>query len=445
VRHLSVVWSDLLPRAVAADWCEFDADGSSWPRPGFPAPGGALNDYIDGWLTWFRNARFGGKPLGSEEFQRRIAALQDGYWSTKADRHPQIVLGAEAGYDFVLHEDGVDVHLPTFGPGPRPSELANLLFLWLTRETGDPVLGMPGVRSDYIMSAAETASQLSSAPLKALISFAKAKRCEHGLRELCNVRESILRHLDPVFLPIEVLQKGEHRALFPHEDIEDPEGLTGAIAERERRLEVFKHTPEIAEAFPRLGKQLDRIFAKWKRAAYGSDLEAQAEIWREGRERLYKPLIPSEPCTPMTGEDLHCLVNVPRCWYMKGTVFRAVAAAHPRVVAEAWYEQFLADGSLPAAPDPIDYRARIESRLESTFSKQMRFEEEDMSSRPAWFRTIAGMGDPGWGDVGELTVSNLGLHFPKAAPPGADANPFLREIVLGRAGNPVFTDSMLTV
>jgi hypothetical protein len=39
----------------------------------------------------------------------------------------------------------------------------------------------------------------------------------------------------------------------------------------------------------------------------------------------------------------------------------------------------------------------------------------------------------------------MGLHFPKAAPPGADANPFLREIVLGRAGNPVFTDSMYSV
>lgn len=138
-----------------------------------------------------------------------------------------------------------------------------------------------------------------------------------------------------------------------------------------------------------------------------------------------------------------------RCWQLEGSVFRGIAEQHPRVVAQTWF-QAMESGSFPTGyVTSIDYRRAMMDILETALPPKMRCELDDGTGRPNWYRTVSDLpSPPASSPPAELTVTNLGLHFPPAEPPGLhddETTAFLADIVVGRAGNPVFTDSRLSL
>ena len=141
-------------------------------------------------------------------------------------------------------------------------------------------------------------------------------------------------------------------------------------------------------------------------------------------------------------ETYRCLVEGLRCWQIEGSVYRGIMTEVPRVVANIWIEMANGTTTVPGAyaprfPDPDDrgLRSLFEERLETSLpgSMKMHFELHP-ASQPA--------GMP-W-DQTDVVITNKGFFFPPL-PAQPTKQGILGEMVAGRAGNPVFTDSKRTM
>jgi hypothetical protein len=129
-----------------------------------------------------------------------------------------------------------------------------------------------------------------------------------------------------------------------------------------------------------------------------------------------------------------------RCWQVSGTVTRAILVEHPRVIAHIWHDTGPENagcptfGSYPALfDDPGDTGLRLifRERLETSLPPASRMVfEATMPALPAFYN----------GEDARVLITHDGFFFP---PPGQPPQftQMMTEIVEGRAGNPVFTDS----
>lgn len=137
-------------------------------------------------------------------------------------------------------------------------------------------------------------------------------------------------------------------------------------------------------------------------------------------------------------EEYMCALRPFRCWQVEGAVYRGIAGELPRIVADAWIE------ILDEVPDrPKLCRTRFGRRTNDGLREI--FEERLETSLPNDDRMVfSAVDEPvpvpaNWGN--DLWVTNRGFFFPQLPPKPPDLESMLTDIVQGRAGNPVFTDS----
>jgi hypothetical protein len=133
-----------------------------------------------------------------------------------------------------------------------------------------------------------------------------------------------------------------------------------------------------------------------------------------------------------------------RAWQVSGTVTRGILVEHPRVVAHIWYDQvtnapikFGAYEEKFAIPGPFGLRQIFRERLETSLpDNNMTFQVGLPPGMPA---------NPyrDQGDTNRVIITEAGFYFPPLGQ-APTFNAMLTEIIEGRAGNPVFTDSSRT-
>jgi hypothetical protein len=140
---------------------------------------------------------------------------------------------------------------------------------------------------------------------------------------------------------------------------------------------------------------------------------------------------------PLSLEAYQCLLEPTRCWQISGAVFRGILTELPRVVATAWME----DLSYSTSPPPTSYTKRFarsgnrglrsifEERLETSLPKKDRMHFQKY---------------PSTNPQADVRITNRGMYFP-AIPDIPSTSAMFDEMKVGRAGNPVFTDSRRTL
>lgn len=146
----------------------------------------------------------------------------------------------------------------------------------------------------------------------------------------------------------------------------------------------------------------------------------------------------------LTLDSYMCALAPLRCWQISGAVFRGIMVTLPRIIAEIWHERALAGPPWNGNPNP--------GTLHTKFLTETRelFEERLETSIPDSEHMLFVTHDPNvssWG--GNVMITSRGISIPR--PQDMDANPATAiddiycEIMNGRAGNPVFTDSRRSI
>jgi hypothetical protein len=129
-------------------------------------------------------------------------------------------------------------------------------------------------------------------------------------------------------------------------------------------------------------------------------------------------------------------------WWLSGSLYRAIMAAFPRIIASMWYEEAAWDeGKYSPAGSEQTYghrfyygglRTMLEERVETVLPEGV---EIHVGKRPKWLPE----GAKGW-SMDDIMITQDGLYFPDPGP-APEWEELLEAIERGIAGNPVFTDS----
>jgi hypothetical protein len=398
-KHLNTLFSDLLPRVAAAVWANA---GPSWP----PAPSlghqlspNDVKQHIrDNWITFFTN----NAANYTAPFIRRLEDL-DAYLGV-ADKSVPVYFIDRPGFDMVLSSEGVDLFPPPDITGFGGAAVSEMMRYYTFRTTGRAPIGLPGVLpslAPHMIAAATGASQMDRGPavvtedlLPALQAIASLEGNPTEILSLCGMFD--LLGTDDMWLKIKNLDD-ESRSSF---------------------LVRF------------LG--MDPVTARQS----FSDFTTYHGFLEDN--------LPGGPCTPPTSEWYSCEKKKDRCWQVSGAVYRGMLEQFPRLIAQAWFEQ---PGTVPsaqfpaqvAAGNPTTLRSRMRERMETALDG-----EDRMVFGWGPVQPPAPAGDwSGVIDSGGLMITNQGFYFTK---PGIVPNlaACLTEIIAGKAGNPVFTDSSQT-
>lgn len=399
--HLETLWTDLMPRAVAAMWLGL------LPFPLFCED---LTDTIKD--EWINNFFLFGSGMGSDLFKARLTSL---HAFLSAGEGPPIRLQAEGEYDFAISNEGLDLYAPPRLPLiPQPAQ-KELLKLYSLRRTGRATLGVAGLSlygtTDHLGYNAQSSTgpaQLThvhpcvlpptgcdATPSDALRpcgvaagSRAQARRIL-GIREI-DPRDNSIPGVDVRILPARELEPDHQLALLEnllvtglHMSEEDFANLRSFAADPERTLSTIdnwidEHTPE--------------------------------------------------NCVPLPPGALPCLTATTRCWQVTGQVLGGLLEQYPREVALRWHDTPAIDFSFTGL------RENMKQRLETSLpgDTEMMFGPDPVGS------TLVDTAADG------VTITNRGIFFPEPGKPD-DAVVILNEIMHGRAGNPVFTDSRQSI
>lgn len=430
VRHITFLWSQVIPRVSAAYWGNITVGPLPPPDLGAIPKGTDLTPLIPEWIEFLKGSD------GSVQFMTNMEGLED-YWSDSTSRIPPVIFRGRGGYDFYLSDDGIDVFWPAFDKGNYNTPLENLLWYYTIRETGRPVLGTPGVGSQHIMPGKTGASQLRD------LGLAQAVANDTVISppsDNCPVeREQIERELEALFLPLsEELREGREEAVTARQAALH-RYLTGYLLH-------LKPNPDVLGA-------LHQAMEGWSEAGLRGNAEGQAAAWlRTEQKVLVMDWVLENPdvCTPPTDGEILCELVKGRCWHLEGSVFRGILEQFPRIVAHRWLHQ-INGGLVPAnamSPPVIDRAVR--DLLETDLPPDMLIDQVDFANEPdGFFKSASSVGPPP--DYPELVVTNRGLNFPLVQPPTISGDvttqltACLGDIVHGRAGNPVFTDSLRSI
>jgi hypothetical protein len=311
----------------------------------------------------------------------------DAYLSDLAPGRIPITWPAPGGYDFLLSDKGLEMFVPE-----RPKDARDLLRYYTFRATGRRAIGTPKYLEQAISA---TSTDTATGPGEIVFP-------PEVLLEI--VRGGVAGPTDPA---CEALLRC----------VEIRTGLPFSSAWSLHWTELRNWGDELISSLPHLRKP---------------DYDRR----KPGRGGL-----------PLTLEEYRCLVSGFRCWQMEGATYRGIMTEFPRVAALVWMEEI--DGIPPTG----SYRNRIDQpsrarevfmeRLETMIAEDMKFEPCD-STTP-----VLGLNwQPRWA-LDDVMVTNQGIFFPKVPRWNAAFGPdhlhsILAEMAGGRAGNPVFTDSMRT-
>ncbi len=125
-----------------------------------------------------------------------------------------------------------------------------------------------------------------------------------------------------------------------------------------------------------------------------------------------------------------------RCWQIEGAVYRGILGELPRVIAQIWMErssEFTGERTYSERfvfepPEEEDVRDIFRERLETSLPDHdhMVFRVEDDTTNTL---------------LTDVLITNQGFYLPAAPKETPGGETILSEIVHGRAGNPVFTDT----
>jgi len=337
----------------------------------------------------------------------------------------------EGGYDFMLSDRGMDIFLPK-----KPPTLREMLRYYTFRGTGRRPIGTP----NYLWGALTATSTDSPTGPGQIVS----------------------QPITVVFGILESVQLDLHQATC--------EMMIDCAV---RRLGV--DVPAVPGRWTALWRILNPDWQQeWRVLGLSVEPEGDPQDrWTSEDQTAFERLTAAlrEPGALRTDRQrVACLLRGFRCWQVEGSVYRAIMTEFPRVVAEAWLEEEMQ----VAADDLNSYRYRIDPRDLANPSTPVTgrgeverevFEERLETMLPAptqmHFQAVgpnrqvpaSGVWAPNW-KGNDVMVTNTGFFHPPvevlaSAFPGTmnsteRLNEIFAQIRAGRAGNPVFTDSMRT-
>jgi hypothetical protein len=331
--------------------------------------------------------------------ERRFQLVRE-YLKEPQCRIPIRFMG-DGGYDFLLSDQGLDVFVPE-----RPGSPFELLRYYTFRRTGRRPIGTPLYLSDANLA---TSTESPTGPGQVKLPP------EIVLRAVLSFDLDLQDSLCATQIDCAVRDMG----------VQLPDGFS---EESDRWYSFMKYGEDFSTAYPDLQKLLQ---------------------------------------TPVntTLEKIHCLLQRFRCWQIEGSVYRGIMTEFPRLVAEIWLEEVMgvtAPGSSVLSDtyyhrmiqQPKRAREVLEERLETMLPDEDRMEFEATGpggQAPTMPSSCAAL----WKSE-DIMITNQGIYFPEipdlktafqADPqtnPDQTLNQILNEIASGRAGNPVFTDSVRT-
>lgn len=427
---LNALWSDCFPRLVARWWQDptypqnvqgfYLTDGGGNPAPPTLEPS-ALAQEISSLSVADATPKFA---------DRRDAVAN--YLQSSASIVP-IRYFPGGGWDLVLSDWGLDL----FAPDP-PTSVLELVRYYTFRRTGRPGIGLPfymAASADFnsppsqIPFAIDTdsptgPSQATIEPL--IVDAAVSWAVQEGFVDEACVAASIPcggRRPAPTkertALRAGRLWRRLVRALQAVE-VDPPDGL------RE----------EIEEA---LGNPIDCEDAILRRLD-GTGIESDPEVGRMVSQACFA----SEP--GLSVDEVKCILRPLRCWQLSGSVYRGVQVELPRIIATMWVEQALDSNAANVSNTyasqiitPDGLRNVLKAHLESSFHPDMAIafhagDDLKITNHGLLFPTIRSLFDPT-----QAANSFTGVTTESQALLAVFA-----QIEHGRAGNPVFTDSVRT-
>jgi hypothetical protein len=400
---LHAIWSDMLPRIVALSWSTgAPLSGPASSPMGYPE----LRYWMCG--IWLAQA-----SPSNPVFQRRWNLAWD--YATNPNpsvtRIPLRIVG-RGGYDYLLSDAGLDVFVPE-----EPKSAAEFLRYYTFRGTGRRAIGIP-----FYLPKADTAMSTESptGPGQVILEWSLLQSII-GSGSPCaeSVKECIVRLMGIQTLPPEPMIPPLH--------------------------EVIKECLKTHFCDPSEFDSVD----DWKAcvAGNGSLVTEWIHILREAasEERTRGP---SRQVVILAPQTFRCIMGPLRCWQVEGSVFRGMMTEWPRIVATIWMERLQ---QAPSCPLPLDgYASRYAKAGNSGGPGQPQYGElrkifeerlETQLHSDEWMRLEVRNG------LDDVLVTDQGFLLPPVENlPGSDDRQRLdsiaEEIAAGRAGNPVFTDSM---
>ena len=318
-------------------------------------------------------------PINSPKFAQKKQLVVAYLTSSTSNRIP-IRFISGGGFDYVLSEWGLDLFSP-----PAPKTEADLYDFYTYRATSTPAIGIP-----FYMTEAVGDAYIDPDADQARITLEKIVEMLHAGAGAGYLSD------DRAAKTIASLQKA---AAQPEVD-EHPAGID---RDSDRSGTTARKSP---------GNGID-----------GRNIDPTVNL-----------------------KSLKAVLKSVRCWQIDGADLRGIQTQLPRVVAKKWFEQAVGSADPNAYArrihQPDGLRRILNERLELSLpaAERMRFE---MRPRPGSSDTIDN----------EIVVTDKGFLFPYAADlaelpdptqrPSVDRRvAILEAIVVGAAGNPVFTDSM---
>jgi hypothetical protein len=323
-------------------------------------------------------------------FTRRATLVRD-YLSLRQSI-PVRVMGV-SGFDFVLSDQGLDLFMPE-----KPEKDAELVRYYTFRKTGQRAIGVPFYMSTgtpAISTEAPTGPGQMWVDEAQFFDLFRNSPCRASLWD-CLRLEVEGTPLPPPVAAI-VSKPAATTARAQRSVAQAQSKASGKEPGKEPSQEPSKEPARVANTVP------SRVPGRAPR-----------------------------PVIPVGIDRFRCLAASVRCWQLAGSVYRGIMIELPRVIAVIWAEEIAEKkGCRPDAksymkrfglPDDPGLRDIFRERLETALPRNVRMRFEQYRGK-------------------DVRITNEGLFFPMPPePPTVDD--MIIEIRDGRAGNPVFTDSM---
>ncbi len=393
-RLLNTLWSDLLPRVAAGVW-RGDTNDPQWPTSYSSISAAQL----ESWITW-------ALPHVNDVTVKRLNDLLAFYKSLDKSSKLQpapLFWVAPGGHDFIISDERIDLFAPR-----APENEQHLLTYYRYRRTGRYPVAVPFIGVPHQKDRDLYAHHLLPSPT------GPSQLDLHGVDDYGWIRDlSKCTGRDPLMY-----------SLVRRDLVERADAVAAGRSSSEARENLIRTLRVLPD--DDAGTWMDVV-----KAFESGDDAGGVELLTEGLARRH----PMEDAILIGGgqlvigptfDDYRCCLARKRCWTLLGAVFRGMLEQFPRIMVDRWLQPTSQGGPL--------LRAELGDRLETSFSPHMLLDFDAAHSY-----------------VDEIVVTNLGIHFPHQAslkttgggPNALVLKEMLTEIIKGRAGNPVFTDSIV--
>jgi hypothetical protein len=346
----------------------------------------------------------------------------------------------EGEFDFVLSDQGLEL----FVPG-EPADIRDLVRYFTFRGTGRRPIGIPY----YLGPSGPATPRLAYAKPTAMSTDSPT-----GPGQILMSRPAVEAEIVSVLALNPAMQACVEEVLHCLDAKSGPGPTQVGVEDSPIVREYAELSQRIARAL-RVG---DPVLEADRRRL------ADLRVLRRRPERLATQrqvyVTQEPPAVAMSAEEYACLMKPLRCWQIAGSVYRGIMTELPRVVATMWLEEL---DAVPVAANGNSYQSHFsrggngndDSGIRKVFRERLETSLPD--ARHMEFRTYTtAPGDrPAWTDR-DVMITNQGFFFPRVDPLDvADNDPVVtearsqakvldiyNEIMKGRAGNPVFTDSI---